>query len=77
MSNTVGLDLRMFRDLSKQAQERAYQSYYAAMDDDINRDSIVSIEEYAELAEQEGLLFNKRSRARPVSRLKSPSESTE
>lgn len=47
-----------FSELSHVAQEFAYASYYNALNDDLNRDSIVSFEEYGVEAEWDGLLFD-------------------
>lgn len=46
-----------FFELSKPAQERAYALYCAALDDDLNRDDIVSMRDYGALANYEDLRF--------------------
>ena len=47
-----------FCELSEAAQELAYAAYVKAMDDDLNRDSIVPIEEYAADADWDELDFD-------------------
>ena len=46
-----------FFELTKEAQQRAYLLYCAAMDDDLNRDDIVSMRDYGALANYEDLRF--------------------
>lgn len=46
-----------FDELSEQAQEHAYALYVAAMDDDLNRASIIPFKEYGAEADWDGLEF--------------------
>jgi hypothetical protein len=47
-----------FAELTQVAKERAYAAYVKAMDDDLNRDSIVSIEAYEAEADWDKLDFD-------------------
>ena len=47
-----------FSQLTKDAQETAYALYCAALDDDLNRDDIISIEDYEAEAEYIEMLFD-------------------
>lgn len=47
-----------FFELSKPAREKAYELYCLAMNDDLNRDDIVSFDRYGVEAEWDGLLFD-------------------
>lgn len=47
-----------FDELTEQARERAYESYVAAMDDELNRASIIPFKEYGAEADWDGLEFD-------------------
>lgn len=47
-----------FSELTEASKERAYAAYVKAMDDDLNRDSIVPIEEYPAEADWDDLDFD-------------------
>jgi len=48
-----------FRELSEKAKKRAYGEYVKAMNDDLNREYIMSIEDYEENADWDMLEFDK------------------
>lgn len=47
-----------FLELGREAQERAYGQYVKGMDDELNRDHVVSFEAYSEEASWDGLEFD-------------------
>lgn len=47
-----------FQELDKEAQTYAYKEYLKAMDDDLNRDNVVSFDEYSQGADWDGLTFD-------------------
>ena len=47
-----------FRELTNTAKQKAYSDYCHAMDDDLNRDDIVSIEEYEAGSEWDEITFD-------------------
>ncbi len=47
-----------FSELTQVAKERAYAAYVKAMDDDLNRDSIVRTEAYGAEADWDNLCFD-------------------
>ncbi|MFA5300905.1 MAG: hypothetical protein WC389_22160 [Lutibacter sp.] len=52
-----------FSELSKKAQKRAYADYVKAMNDDLNRYYIVSIEGYEADADWDNLEFDENGRS--------------
>ena len=52
------MEVFLFFELSEPARENAYQLYCDAMDDDLNRDNMVSFDQYGAEAEWDGLLFD-------------------
>lgn len=46
-------------DLTPEAQRHAYEGYCKAMDDDLNRELIVTFEQYCQEANWDGLEFDK------------------
>lgn len=52
------METLLFFELSEPARENAYRLYCAAMDDDLNRDNVVSFDQYGAEAEWDGLLFD-------------------
>ena len=47
-----------FEELSDEVKQKVYAEYCAAMDDDLNRDNILSIEEYGLESIYEDLTFD-------------------
>lgn len=47
-----------FSELSEEAKKNAYADYCAALDDDLNRDDIISIDDYEAEAEYIDLMFD-------------------
>ena len=56
--NAWGGNHMEFLQLSEQAQKKAYQAYLKAMDDDLNRDNVVTFEQFGQEANWDGLEFN-------------------
>ncbi len=54
-----------FLQLTPEAQKHAYQGYVKAMDDDLNRDHVVSMEAYGQEANWDGLDFDADGNAIP------------
>lgn len=55
----------VFSELSRNAQKLAYRMYVQGMDDDLNRDHVVSYEAYGEEASWDGLEFDAKGNVIP------------